>query len=110
MQCPSCGQQAISLFQFCSLRRRGVSIPQAIKGYLKCRNCGALLRIVGFTPTLWIYFGLVFAAFFVFWMLLPRLIPNIGYKVTMGIIVLWLVFVLFGLTYVRWKNTLIDKT
>ena len=50
-----------------------------------------------------------FVAFLVFWMLLPRIIPNAGYKGSMGFILLWFVFVIFGVIYVRWKNTRIDK-
>jgi hypothetical protein len=110
MKCPSCGQQAISMLRYCTAFTRGVSFPQAIKGYLKCHNCGALLRIVGFTPTLWIYFVILFVVFFVFWMLLPRIIPNAGYNGSMGLLLLWFVFVIFGVIYVRWKNTRIDKT
>ena len=69
----------------------------------------SLLRVIGFHTPLWIYFGLVFAAFFVYWIFLSQIIPIIGYKGSIGLIVLWLVFVVFGLTYVKWKNARINN-
>ena len=109
MNCPSCNQQAIGFFRASTSFTRGVSYSQAIKGYFKCQHCGALLRLKGFKPALWIYFGLVFTALFIYWIFLSRIILIIGYKGSIGLILLWLVFVLFGITYVKWKNARIDK-
>ena len=109
MECPFCGQQAISMLRFSTAFTRGVSYPQAIKGFLKCCNCGALLHVTGFNTTFWIYISFLIATFLGYWILLPRIISNMGYNGSIGILVLWFVFVLFGLTYVRWKNSLISK-
>jgi hypothetical protein len=108
MKCPSCGQSATSLLGF-SFSMRGVSFLQRIKGLRKCKNCGTLLRIVGFKPTFWIYFGLLFALFFAFWMLLPRIISNVGYKFPLEIWIVWLLLVVFGATYILPKNARLEK-
>jgi hypothetical protein len=110
MQCPSCNRQPIGLLRFCTFRTRGVSFQQAIKGYLKCRNCGTLLQIEEFNAAFLIFMGILFVAFFVYWILLSRIIPNVGYKVSIGILLIWFIFVLFGLTYVRWKNARIKQS
>jgi hypothetical protein len=110
MKCPSCGQQPLSMLQSLTAFTRGVSFPQAIKGYLKCRHCGALLRVVGFKPFFWIYFSLLFAIFFGFWALLPRIISHFGYTFPLEILIVWLLFVVFGSTYVLRKSARLEKT
>ncbi len=110
MKCPSCGQQAIGMLRFCTAFTRGVSYSQAIKGYFKCRNCGTLLHITGFNAKFWMYIGFLIAVFIGYWILLPRITQNMGLKGSIGILLVWFVFVIYGIIYVRWKNVRINKT
>ena len=109
MQCPSCGRPPIRLFRF-SFSKRGVNYIQSFKGYLRCRHCGELLRIVGFKPIFWIYFGVLFAFFCVFMIFLKRIISNVGYEAPLNILVVWLLLILFGSTYILRKTARLEKS
>jgi hypothetical protein len=104
MKCPSCGKEPVGFLRFLSFRRRGVSIKEAIKGNIKCRHCGTDIQIREFSSSFLIFMGILFAVFFVYWMVLSLVISLVGYKVSMGILILWFILVLFGLTYVRWRK------
>ncbi len=104
MKCPSCGKEPVGFPRFLSFRRRGVTIREAIKGNVKCRHCGTNFQIREFSRSFLIFMGALFAAFFIYCMVLSLLISFVGYKVAMGLLILWFVLVLFGLTYVRWRK------
>jgi len=110
MTCPSCGKP-VSTFRKSGLFRSSKNVPFAktIKGYFACESCGTLYRIVGYKPAFWIYMGLLVALFVVYWMLLPRTIPLVGYTTALRILLVWFLAVLFGLTYLLDRNAKIEK-
>ncbi|TSA18942.1 hypothetical protein D4R75_10630 [bacterium] len=88
---------------------KNVSFDKALQGYFACESCGTLYRIVGYKPAFWIYMGLLVALFIVYWMMLPRTIPLVGYTTALRILLVWFLAVLFGLTYLLDRNAKIEK-
>jgi len=110
MTCPSCGK-SVSTFRKSGLFHRSKNVPfaKSIQGHFACESCETLYRIVGYKQTFWIYMGLLVALFIVYWMMLPRTIPLVGYTTALRILLVWFLAVLFGLTYLLDRNAKIEK-
>ncbi len=96
MECPSCHQLASSVFRT-AFSLQGVTFSKAMKGYFKCRHCGAMLQIINgnLTIMLQILAGLVSVAVYV---ILFRFMNSlVGYKIAVGLFFPFLFFI--GLSF-----------
>jgi hypothetical protein len=76
----------------------GVSIVKAAQGYLKCQNCGALLRVTSYGKHFWFFFT-------------PPVVLAILWALFPGLTIVWIPF-LFVITISfggLWKFALLVK-
>ena len=110
MNCPSCNRPATSFLRnIFSLQ--GVSVLQSFKGFLKCGNCGALLRVNAYGKQFWFFVIGSVAVLSIFTMVYRVLILLTGNDV---VTVIWILIVLslaavFAHVQVRYAQvTLVD--
>ena len=107
MICPSCNKSASSLVRS-AFSFQGVSRSKNIQGYLKCQQCGTLLRVTGYGTRLWLFyvpailllglFGLSYRYFF-------ALFGN-EWGLFLGVLIL---VTFTSLTINMWKSTRVEK-
>ncbi len=108
MKCPSCNQLASSpLKNIFSLQ--GVSFTDSIKGFLKCQQCGTLLRIVRYGNGFWFFTLTTTTLLALFVALYHYVLPMVGIGVMTAI---WVIIVLLSayiFTIGSWKSAQLEK-
>ena len=102
MNCPSCNHQASSFSRFV-LTLQGVSIRQSVQGYLRCENCGALVRVIRFRRALWGFLVPTVALLIMFAFTFPIIVRSAGGPPSVAIWFLLLFLILFVFSYGLWR-------
>ena len=102
MVCPSCNQLAASFLRY-SFSLQGVPFSRSIQGYLKCQNCGTLLRVTRFKSQFWILVIATLALLIVFSALSGYLFSKIGAIATTAVWIILILLTTFAFTFGLWK-------
>lgn len=108
MTCPSCNKEATTFWRQ-SFTRQDVSYYKSMLGYLKCKECGALLKVTMFKKQLWIFFISTVIVVLVFVLNYKAYIPKYGFD---SIAVIWIIIVAAlssVFTFGIWKYSTAEK-
>ena len=108
MNCPECHSPATSVFRdLFSLQ--GVTRTQKAKGYFKCRSCGSLLQVCGYSNRIWYYYGPAILLLTVFALFYRSLIPMIGTGAIASIWIALVLIIFYSITFGFLKSAIIEK-
>ena len=102
MTCPSCKQQASSFSRFV-MTLQGVSVRQSVQGYLRCQNCGTLVRVIRFRSALWGFLAPTVALLIAFVFTYPKIVRSAGGPPSVAIWFFLLFLILFVFSYGLWR-------
>jgi hypothetical protein len=95
MICPHCHNRATTLSRF-SLTKQGVTFVQSTQGFLKCMQCGSLLKVTMFRRPFWILFTAAMLLVLIYAFNFRASVSRFGFD-TMATIWIILVASLFGI-------------
>jgi hypothetical protein len=108
MNCPSCNHTAASFIRY-AVSLKGVSVTKSMQGYLKCQNCGTLLRVTSFGKQFWVFFIATLVILAVFVVLYPRLFSIVGTGATAAIGIILVLMIVTVFTFALWRFARVQK-
>jgi hypothetical protein len=108
MICPSCNKEATTFLRQ-AFTRQDVTYYKSMQGYLKCIECGALLKVTMFKKQLWIFIFTAIIVLLLFTLNYKTYIPKFGFDImaTIWIIIVAAYFCIF--TFGIWKYSHAEK-
>lgn len=108
MNCPSCNRTAASFIRY-AVSLKGVSITKSMQGYLKCQQCGTLLRVTSFGKQVWVVFIATVVILAMFVVLYRRLFSIVGAGATAAIGIILVLMIVTVFTFALWKFAQVQK-
>ncbi len=108
MICPSCKQTATSFLRN-AFSSQGVSTFKSMQGYLKCQQCGTLLRVTSYSKHFWFFLVATVIVLVLYTLFYQRLFSIVGFGATA---LLWIVLILLiftTYTFGLWKYGRVQK-